>query len=84
MFKRTKPELRDKVIRQFPHCDQRVLHAPGECQFCDAHADWQELRQMWGIAYTGWEPEGHELPCPSDHARGTGGAHVWHGNVPKP
>lgn len=36
-----------------PHCDQRILHAPGECRHCDAFPDWQELRAKWGIAFTG-------------------------------
>lgn len=72
------------MIEQFPHCDQRVLHAPGECRYCDMTPQWQELRSAWGIAFTGHEPAAGQLPCPSDHARGTGGAHVWGGNVPYP
>lgn len=67
------------VIPEFPHCDQRILHAPGECEFCDIHSDWQALRWAWGIAFTGWEPEGTELPCPADHARGDGHK-LWPGN----
>jgi hypothetical protein len=43
-------------IATFPHCDQRILHAPGECAYCDVHADWQELRRGWGIAFTGHAP----------------------------
>lgn len=36
----------------------------------------------WGIAFTGWQPEGNELPCPADHARGD--AHTkWGGNTAK-
>ncbi len=42
--------------RQFPHCDSRVLHRRGECKYCDTHPDWQELRQAWGIAFTGHTP----------------------------
>jgi hypothetical protein len=61
-----------------PHCDQRILHQPGECWACDLYPDWQKLRQLWGIAFTGHEPktetlgEGNysftrkELPCPAD------------------
>lgn len=71
-------------IPQFPHCDQSVLHAPMECQFCDGHPDWQQLRLLWGIAFTGHTPEAEQVACPSDHRRGRGGAHVWHGNTPKP
>ena len=44
------------MINQFPHCDQRVLHAPGECKYCDLHPEWQELRKSWGIAFTGQAP----------------------------
>jgi hypothetical protein len=41
-------------IKQFPHCDAKVLHAPSDgCVYCNAHAEWQELRKYWGIAYTG-------------------------------
>lgn len=81
MFKKIQPAKRSKIfIQQFPHCDQRILHAPGECKYCDENPNWQELRQAWGIAFTGYEPEGTELPCPADHARGETHKN-WHGNV---
>jgi hypothetical protein len=69
-----------------PHCDQSVLHAPGECKYCDEHPDWQALRVVWGIAFTGHPPKnsGAKLPCPSDYVRGYGGAHEWPGNRPDP
>lgn len=74
------------LIAQFPHCDQRVLHAPGECEFCDWHPEWQELRQAWGIAFTGHPPAGQEvLPCPADAARPAGASNDhrrWGGNKP--
>ncbi len=66
----------------FPHCDQAVLHPPGECRYCDAHPDWQQLREMWGIAFTGHAPQDWQVPCPSDARRGRGGAHAWGGNRP--
>ncbi len=78
-------------IAQFPHCDQMVLHAPGDCGYCDEHPEWQVLRRVWGIAFTGHAPglvypdypaAGYQLPCPSDLRRGQGGAHVWGGNRP--
>lgn len=85
MHKQQKPNT-DRIrglIGQFPHCDQRILHAPGECRYCDSHPEWQALRLAWGIAFTGYEPDGHELPCPADHARGN--THTqWGGNVAKP
>lgn len=74
-----------------PHCDQAVLHAPGECGYCDALPEWQQLRVLWGVAFTGHEPKdaftGHErpdwqVPCPADLRRGRGGAHAWAGNRP--
>lgn len=73
---------------QFPHCDQSVLHSPGECTFCDGHSDWQALRLAWGIAFTGHAPRPlyddgpFEVACPSDQRRGVGKAHVWGGNRP--
>lgn len=67
----------------FPHCDARVLHAPGECEVCDQAPDLQEARKAWGIAFSGHaRPEGG-LPCPADAARpaGTERDHQrWWGN----
>lgn len=85
MFKKMKPkfdELRQH-LGQLPHCDARILHAPGECVYCDTHPDWQALRVVWGIAFTGWTPDEKELPCPADHARGD--THTkWGGNIARP
>ena len=74
---------------QFPHCDQRILHAPGECEYCDAHHDWQALREAWGIAFTGHQPGvgrySKELPCPADFNRPQGSTadhRRWGGNKP--
>jgi hypothetical protein len=83
MFKKVKPTTVASVFTTlvFPHCDQRILHAPEECKYCDMQPEWQELRQAWGIAFTGYEPEDKELPCPADYARGD--AHKqWPGNRP--
>lgn len=67
-----------------PHCDQRVLHAPGECEYCDAYPTWQEARQMWGIAFTGHPPQEGELPCPSEVHRDLDTINRWPGNRPTP
>lgn len=84
MFKKTKVQFDVySVIQQFPHCDQRILHGPGECAYCDRHSDWQALRLAWGIAFTGWEPEEKELPCPADYDRGDVHSR-WYGNVAIP
>jgi len=75
---------------RMPHCDSAVLHAPGECAYCDAHPDWQQLRQLWGIAFTGHAPKVDverpwlsEVPCPSDARRPGGANQVWPGNRPE-
>ena len=69
-----------------PHCDAMVLHAPGDCAFCDHFLSGaaQALRRLWGIAFTGQTPQPGQVPCPSDARRGTAGAHVWPGNIPRP
>lgn len=73
------------MITRFPHCDQAVLHTPGECVYCDLCPEWQELRQAWGIAFTGKKPGPDEMSCPSDFRRGlnAAGAH-WPGNRAEP
>lgn len=83
-----------ELITQFPHCDSYVLHRRGECSFCDGHPEWQELRQAWGIAFTGHsdevDTEGYArnapvLPCPADFKRPAGAANDhrrWGGNKP--
>ncbi len=83
MFKKKIPNRLEGFSQQYPHCDQRVLHAPGECEFCDAHPQWQQLRIDWSICFTGYEPEGTELPDPATYARGDT-LNKWHGNVAKP
>ncbi len=82
MHKTIGPKKRTgRYIERFPHCDQRILHAPEECEFCDRHPEWQELRMAWSIAFTGWTPDANELPCPADKARGPD-HQKWPGNRP--
>lgn len=84
MFKKQTPQLENlkRVISQFPHCDQRVLHAPGECEYCDRRPDWQALRLAWGIAFTGWVPDENEIQCPSEKVRSIETINRWPGNRP--
>lgn len=84
MIKENKPKAAEDCILQFPHCDAKVLHAPGECQFCDNHPDWQRLREVWGICFTGYKPENKELPDPASNTRGLETVNKWYGNIPKP
>lgn len=81
--------MMDYDLGTFPHCDTRVLHAPGECEYCDRRPEWQAIRKAWNIAFTGHVPVTDartpwwvQQPCPSDAARGTGQAHTWGGNRP--
>jgi hypothetical protein len=73
-----------------------VLHAPGECEYCDAHPEWQELREAWGIAYTGhsyeimhekdWEGKDRErilVPCPAELERPLEVINEWSRNKPR-
>lgn len=78
------PDSQPDSLGIIPHCDQMVLHAPGICMYCDTKPLWQELRKLWGIAFTGNLPLENEMPCPSDRLRGIGGANVWGGNRPVP
>lgn len=67
-----------------PHCDQLVLHAPGECSVCDLYPDRQKSRVENHIAFTGHRPHEWETPCPADTQRppDTGSWHGhWHGNI---
>lgn len=79
--KYTPPSVEMDLIRQFPHCDQRILHAPGECELCDEHPEWQELRSAWRICFTGYEPDKNELPCPATVTRSLSDINSWPGNT---
>lgn len=68
----------------YPHCDSRVLHAPGECEHCDHYPERQRARQNGRVAFTGHEPTEDQLPCPADAARPPGSTsdhRRWYGNV---
>lgn len=81
----------------YPHCDPRVLHAPGECEFCDMHAAWQQDRIDNKMLFTN-DPrnqalieeflktgklDGEFVPCPGMLARGDS-IKIWGGNRAKP
>lgn len=67
---------------QYPHCDQRVLHVPGICEYCDRHPDWQELRQVWGINFTDYDQNLNLLPDPAQENRTIQNINRWGGNWP--
>ena len=79
------------------HCDNRVLHAPGDCEYCDRHPEVQAYRIENGICFTGHTgPEMRALfdherlgyqwkTCPADKARPPGSSsdhRRWGGNKP--
>lgn len=67
---------------QYPHCDSRILHAPGVCKYCD-QSGLQEARKAAGIAFTGCEPGPGEKRCPAEEARSLDMMHRWPGNRPR-
>jgi hypothetical protein len=75
------PDWRGKRAHM-PHCDQRVLHAPGECDHCDEYPELQDAREMWGINYTGHRDE-DKLMCPAEMHRVLGTINQWPGNQAK-
>jgi hypothetical protein len=86
MHKKLKPDgsFVSHLIGQFPHCDARVLHAPGECKYCDMHGEWQALRITWGVAFTGYEPDSGEVADPATVNRPLKTSELWSGNRPYP
>jgi hypothetical protein len=73
-------ELRAGKV-QFPHCDSGVLHAPNECEYCDHHPEWQYLRHIWGINFTGHK-DPSKIQCPAERVRPLDTIEGWGGNVP--
>lgn len=65
-----------------PHCDSSILHAPGSCDHCDKHPDWQAYRQLARIGFTGEEIGGDVAPCPSERFRPSERRDAWPGNRP--
>lgn len=67
----------------FPHCDSLVLHAPGECVYCDKQPTLQALRVELGINFTGHDDPDKE-PCPAEKRRKRETINRWPGNVARP
>lgn len=72
-------EIREGQLRDLdldfaynPHRDTLVLHAPGECQFCDLYPRRQRTRQRARVRFTGEPPEIYPYetaPCPAEMVR---------------
>lgn len=63
----------------YPHCDDLILHAPGECQYCDAYPSAQLTRVNAGINFTNHDDKDLE-PCPSLSRRNAVDRDAWVGN----
>ena len=64
------------------HCDQKILHAPGVCPYCDHYPEAQALREWWGINFTG-EHDLNKTECPSNYHRTDEMRDMWPGNRPE-
>ncbi len=69
-------------MAEYPHCDSKVIHAPGECRFCDMHPELQERRAKSGVNFTGHYDEGKSI-CPAELQRPLDIINRWPGNVPE-
>lgn len=66
-----------------PHCDSRILHSPGACEYCDQYPEWQQARVVWRMNFSDTsDPE--LLPCPSTTTRSAAVRDLWGGNKAKP
>jgi hypothetical protein len=76
------------------HCDSRVCHAPGECEYCDWYPQVQADRLNNRVCFTGWNSDrmvrrwgvGSCKPCPADAVRPPGSRsdhRRWGGNKPR-
>lgn len=72
----------DELIYVQAHCDSRVLHAPGVCEYCDHHPEAQQRRIDLGVNFTSDTPDPNLLPCPAMEARGWQSLNGWGGNQP--
>src|SRR5665213_2802016 len=65
------------------HCDSNVLHAPGECVYCDKYGKIeQQQRKNAKINFTGHHDTDKTM-CPSEHRRPLDIINLWGGNVAK-
>ncbi len=66
-----------------PHCDQRVLHRPGTCVYCDKFPDLQHAREVMMINFTDTNDR-DKVPCPSTWFRSRETIERWPGNRATP
>lgn len=64
------------------HCDNRVLHSPGYCKYCDAYPKAQKRRIDLGVDFTDETPGTRTRPCPALSERSWEDINGWGGNQP--
>lgn len=62
----------------YPHCDQRILHSPGACEFCDLAKVLQQYRAMLHLKFT--DQLGENDPLLPGETRTKASAERWGGN----
>lgn len=67
---------------EFPHCDSNILHAPGDCVYCDKYPEKQAERVREGVRFTGSPSTPDLLPCPAELLRPLKAIEMWPGNRP--
>lgn len=75
-------EVGDVFLVRAPHCDMRVLHSPGSCEYCDKYPERQAIREANLIMFTDDDPrlkQGWTL-CPALAERGVDSVNAWGGN----
>lgn len=66
------------------HCDPNVIHAPGECRFCDKYGKKQQKDRVKNkINFTGHHDPDKTM-CPSECNRPLDTINRWPGNIPQP
>lgn len=63
------------------HCDPTVVHAPGECEYCDLYPYRQALMDLWRVNFTG-HSDPDRLPSLAEQRRPLDRIEHWPGNVP--
>jgi hypothetical protein len=75
-------DIYEQLIYVQAHCDSKVLHQPGFCEYCDKYPEAQQKRIELGVNFTGGRDEAL-LQCPAEQARNIEDMYAWGGNQPK-
>lgn len=64
------------------HCDSKVCHEPGLCEYCDRYPEVQQSRIDCGVNFTG-NADPDLLPDPATQSRPLDRMYAWRGNMPQ-